>query len=480
MSSDALLVHPPVLGPEVLEAPVQHDPEPDRSFRVLVTTVLLALALLATALTAANALRGPRVVRADVDAARASTVAGQHWTLDLDQRAVADKVEVALTPDVPVTVSVVDRRVDVRFERPLDLATTYTLRATVPGTGSHGVSHLVERLTTPAAEVYLLERAGRVDDAGTDRVLRTDLADGRQQAVFSGRSVQEVASAAPYLAVVQADGANGRGSLSTVRLGPDGQGAPPVGVAGGTVLQQLRSSGAGGLFGYVSVAVGTDDPPQLHALDPATGRTGLVLGSDGQPIQAVDWRFVPGTSQMVVQTPDLLVWLVDPWNRTPVRPLGGHSYLVDFVPGTRQLLVDDRARTVLDLTSGQQHELTAPLVPPGKVVYQAWTLATPERTPVLLSGVDASGVTTSDLSLVVGDGGMDARQVWEVPSGSTLARTCLSPNGQLLELDVVPAGAQADGYAIVPGSVGVRAVLVDLGSGHVAGPFAGAASTWCH
>ena len=478
MSSDAMLAHAPVLGPEVLEAPPP-GPGPERSFRVLVTTVLVVLALLAAGLTAANALRGPRVVRADVDPARASAVAGQHWTLDLDQTTVADGVEVALEPEVPVTTSVTDRRVDVRFERPLDLATTYTLRATLPGTGSHGVSHVVERLTTPTGEVFLLQRAGRADDAGTDRVLRTDVATGRQEAVFHAPGVQEVASAAPYLAVVRGDGANGRGALETVRLGPGSSGAA-VPVASGSVLQQLRSSGAGGLFGYVSVAVGTDDPPQLHALDPATGRTGLVLGSDGQPIQAVDWRFVPGTSQMVVQTPDLLVWLVDPWNRTPVRPLGGHSYLVDFVPGTRQLLVEDRTRTVLDLATGQQHELTSPLAPAGQVVYQSWTLATPERTPVLLSGVDASGVTTSDLTLEVGDGGMGGRPVWEVPTGSTVVRTCLSPNGQLLELDVAPPGAAPDGYPIVPGSVGTTAVLVDLGSGQVSGPFPGAASTWCH
>ena len=477
MSSDVVLAHGPALGREVVEVPPPGT-GPGRSFRVLVTTVLVVLALLAAGLTAANALRGPRVVRADVDPARASTVAGQHWTLDLDQATVADGVEVALEPDVPVTVEVTGRRVDVRFERPLDLATSYTLRARLPGTGSHGVSHVVERLTTPPGELFLLRRSGPADDAGTDEVLRTDVETGRQEAVFRAAGIQEVATAAPYLAVVRADGANGRGALETVRLGA-GPGGSPVPVASGSVLQQVRSSGAGGLFGYVSVAVGTDDPPQLHALDPATGRTGVVLGSDGQPIQAVDWRFVPGTSQMVVQTPDLLVWLVDPWNRTPVRPLGGHSYLVDFVPGTRQLLVEDRTRTVLDLATGQQHELAAPLAPPGQVVYQSWTLATPERTPVLLSGVDASGVTTSDLTLEVGDGGMGGQPVWEVPAGSTVVRTCLSPNGQLLELDVAPPGAAPDGYPIVPGSVGTTAVLVDLGSAQVRGPFPGGSSTWC-
>ena len=346
---------------------------------------------IAVALTVANARRGPRIQKSSVDVVLASSTAGQRWTLVLDQPVVAASVVVNITPDVAHDVDVAGTHITVRLQRPLDLGTTYILRATVTGSATGAPASITERVTTPPAHTFLLHRADKFGSQALDTVLRTEVRTGAQEVVLQARGIEETASAPPYLAVAQQDPELKSGSLQVLKVGP-GSGPDPSGVdaglpAGGrAVYAQLHASGSGGIFGFVTIPldIGNGLEDGLHVLDPVTGRHGVVVGPQGEPLVPQTWHFVPGTTQIVAQTLDNQVWLVDAWNKSPPRPLGAHNTVDGFVPGTRELLVEDQDTLLgLDLSSGRCRTATPPTRSDGFNVYESWEVAASEQRPML-------------------------------------------------------------------------------------------------
>jgi hypothetical protein len=78
-----------------------------------------------------------------------------------------------------------------------------------------------------------------------------------------------------------------------------------------------------------------------------------VSGFDGKPFEPLDWAFVPGTTSIVAQAADNSFYLIDPLHGTPTQPLGGHSRMYGFVPGSTTLIVDDNGDyKAIDLATG--------------------------------------------------------------------------------------------------------------------------------
>lgn len=463
-------------------------PRPGLPFEALALVLTVTLVLLAAGLTVANAVQGPRVQSSSVDVVRASSSAGQRWIVDLDQPVVPETVELTITPDVDHRLDVEGRRLTVRLQRPLDLATVYTLRIVVTGSLTGAAGDVSEQVVTPPAETFLLHRPARSRSGAADSVLRTDVSTGTQETVFRGIGVEQLAAAAPYLAVVQHDPATQEvGSLRLVDLAAspdagDPRAAPPAQAARpdvtAAVLAQLHASGPGGVFGYVATLDdrSNGDRHELHVLDPVTRRNSVVLGPDGQPIDPQTWRFVPGTTQIVVQAWDAQVWIADPWNRQPLRPLGSHNLVDGFVAGTRELLVEDQNSLLgLDLASGRRRTITRAALPAGHTVYESWEVQSPDPRPVVLAA-PGPGDTGPTLTLVLGE---DPRPVWSVSDGSTIEWTCRSANGQFLTLDVAPPRAVADDYEIAPGLLGTSTVVIDTHTRQVSRPAQGSMPTWC-
>jgi hypothetical protein len=61
-----------------------------------------------------------------------------------------------------------------------------------------------------------------------------------------------------------------------------------------------------------------------------------------------------------------------------------------------------------------------------------------------------------------------------------IATVCLSPNGQLLAVEVVPPGTETDGYEVVPGYRKSRVIVIDSSTGSVQGDEAGFGASWCN
>ena len=98
--------------------------------------------------------------------------------------------------------------------------------------------------------------------------------------------------------------------------------------------------------------------------DPVTGKLIKVSGFDGKPFQPLDWAFVPGTTSIVAQTADTSFYLIDPLNGRPTQPLGGHSRMYGFVPGSTTLIVDDNGDyKAIDLATGNTSTLAIDTCP---------------------------------------------------------------------------------------------------------------------
>jgi hypothetical protein len=171
--------------------------------------------------------------------------------------------------------------------------------------------------------------------------------------------IEQYAVADPAIAVVTSD-ADGAGTLT---VGPVDGSEPTQTLAENSDISQLKSSGPSGLLGFVLTPLSDPDrggDGQLHLCDPVTAKLITVSGFDGKPFEPLDWAFVPGTTSIVAQTADNSFYLIDPLTGRPIQPLGGHSKLYGFVPGSTTLIVDDNGDyKSIDLARGTTSTLPA-------------------------------------------------------------------------------------------------------------------------
>lgn len=302
------------------------DPQPSqRGFHQVVATTIVLLMVAAASLSVANARQGPRLTSAEVNVSATVQRSGQRLLLRTDQNVTPVADQVVVTPEVLFEVSSDGPVVMLRFGRPLDYATTYDVVVPVRSAATGAASTFSHSLRTPDATMYLLQRVGtQGNDGPEDEVVQTSTAGTGRQVVHRGSDVQGFAVAEPAIAVVSQDAEAGEKLVVT----PLDQSGPSRFVGDRAVFTRLKSSGPGGLFGYL---VGPQDPaeqqtPRLELYDSVTGEATRVKGIDGLPLTPLDFLFIPGTRSVVVQMDDSSF-------SSSIPPREGHRCLSEVTNG---------------------------------------------------------------------------------------------------------------------------------------------------
>lgn len=484
----------------------------NRRMRISRITVFAILGLLAAGLAGANLVQPPRLKALDANTALLVSRTDQRVQLHLSQPidAVAPDA-VSVTPATPVDVTSDGSSLTIRFLEMLDTGTEYRIEARVRGaaTGSDGV--ITAPVRTPDPATYTVNRS----DAG-DRLLEHRLQNpGATRAVLTAPRIQEYARTAAGLAVVSRD-ETGRAALSI--HSETGGGAEtgsftdpdPFRIMSAGHLGQLRSESNSGVIGVVASGVGDDSTEYdrtLLVIDPATVIVSTVTDVDGAAIPVRDWRFIPGTTSLVFQSPDgrLFGWEAVPEPR--VFDLGLAADLLDFIPGTTTLAVArDSGAALVDLSGAVTGTLDAPLSPtpieppeesegsdPSAVlaVSSDSTLArlapSGAETHATSENVDhrSAGSPLGDGSLAVGgsvevqeDG--KARTIFTPAAQSTrIGRVCLSPNAEFAAIETVSAGGTSDGTPVALGFTHTTTNYVRIDSGETVRSAIGGLSDWC-
>jgi uncharacterized repeat protein (TIGR03943 family) len=145
---------------------VSDPPNREHRFRLTAAVTIGALLLAVAGLTAANAVRGPRLLDVQINPAAAVEGAGQRLVLRVDQTVAhltADQVTV--TPSVPVETTSDRAALILRFTDSLRYATSYQIAAKVRSATTGASSTLRYSFRTPEGAFYVLQRATSNADA---------------------------------------------------------------------------------------------------------------------------------------------------------------------------------------------------------------------------------------------------------------------------------------------------------------------------
>jgi WD40 repeat protein len=381
--------------------------------------------------------------------------------------------QVTVTPRVPVEPTSDGAAVILRFADSLSYATTYEIVARVRSATTGASSTLRYSFRTPDGAFYALQRAAsNADDDAPAQIVHHFIGSTEQKVVRRQPHIEQYAVADPAMAVVTSD-ADGAGTLT---VGPIDGSEPTQTLADNSDISQLKSSGPSGLLGFVLTPLsdpGRGGDGQLHLYDPVTAKLITVSGFDGKPFEPLDWAFVPGTTSIVAQTADTSFYLIDPLHGTPTQPLGGHSRMYGFVPGSTTLIVDDSGGyKAIDLARGTTSTLPAIDLPEAAALQQLLPLAGDRGYVGWVATQDGAG-----LVVVISDG--HARQIYAEdpdPAGG-IQSICLSPNGQYLAVAKLPRD-----IATNPDSSGFanKTEFVDIATGRTDHDVAGSQVNWCN
>jgi hypothetical protein len=451
-----------------------------RRFQRSWLTVVAVLAVAAAGLGLASVAQGPRLSSAAFNVGAAVERAGQRLVLKADQPlAPVEARDVTIDPAAPIELTADGAQLTVRFTGMLRYATEYriTVRVRSAATGAEG--RLEYRFATPDVDTFSLVRHDPGTD-GTDRVVRHSLSgDTADVTVLEAPHVQEYAPIGETIAAVVLDD---RDAPSLVLVTPDGM-TTPVSVPSARGIRGLRVATSGDLLGYIVEGEGVTGATTLYLLDLSDGSWVPieVRGPGDTALTPLDWTFVPGTTSLVMQAADQQLYLVDPVAGTEATPLGQHTELRGFLPGTLRLVVaDPDGGAIVDLTDGTTTALELPLAeaPPG-LYPGAFVLTSPAsyvelyNDPMGYADVGARSI----LYAVDADG---TRELFRPATAtSRIGAVCLSPNGQYLAVEVVPGGATPDNYPNAPGWSGTTIYYVDAASGATSRGVTGMAADWC-
>lgn len=454
----------------------------DRRFATTVALTVAVLLVLTAALTAANAVRGPRLAAANVSPESLVTRSG-HLELRADQRIETVRAsDVSIAPTVGFDVATEEATLLVRFTEALRYSTTYVVTASVRSVTTGAAATLRYSFETPAAELFALRRAGPAA-AGTrvradDEIVRWR-PDAAEQVLYRAPRIQDFAVAEPAVAAITLDAQN-VGTLSVSRLGAvDAPPAAPRTIVRQDDITEVRSSGPGGVFGFVVNTYPEANvlPNRLFLYDPdGAGTMTPVLGRDKKPLSVNNWDFVPGTTSIVIQTADSEVYLVDPLEGGPLRPLGAHVLVQGFIPGTATLVVEDLDKnTAIDLATGRATLRPAARLAADAQLNEVLPTAGKDRSVLLVAQVTGERLEYRLLDTE----GTTTRVLYQPPAGIRLQRLCSSPNGQYLSVEENPWNSAVDDYLNTPGFSPSSTVLLDRASGQRVHLVPGFLVDWC-
>jgi WD40 repeat protein len=441
-------------------------------FRLTAALTIGALLLAAAGLTVANTRQGPRLLDAQINPGAAVEGAGERLVLRVDQTvAEVTADQVIVTPRVPVEPTSDGAALILRFADSLSYATTYEIVAKVQSATTGASSTLTHSFQTPDGSFYILQRAASNADA-PDQIVHHVIGTTEQRVVRSQPHIDQYAIADPAIAIVTSD-ADGS---STLTVGPLDGSQPNQTLADNSDISQLKSSGPSGLLGFVLTPLSDPDLApggQLHLYDPVTGKLIKVSGFDDKRLDPLDWAFVPGTTSIVAQTADTSLYLIDPLNGNRTQPLGGHSRMYGFVPGSTTLIVDDNGDyKAIDLATGNTSPIPALDLPEAADLQQLLPLGGDRGYIGWMATEDGAASV-----VVINDG--NARQIYAEEPYATggIQNICLSPNGQYLAVAKLPRDAATN-----PDSSGFanKTEFVDTATGRTDHDEAGSQVNWCN
>lgn len=467
----------------------RHERSRGRRFRRVNAIVLTGLAVAAVGLGAANATQGPRLSSAEINTRAVVARAEQRLVLTANQPlADVEPSQVRVSPSTRIDdVSVDGPTLTIRFADILDYDTDYAVSvADVSGAFTTAVGTLRHGFSTPSVDVFTLLRdtadAGGQDSP--DRIFRNSPTGAQSAEVFQAPRIQEyVVSDTVLVAATRTE--DGGSSLVLTSLTDGGSATVPTPVGGPLHDLRLSEQLLGFRLGEEVDPVTSAHVAPLFLLD-LTDPSGVPIeatGLDGAPLSVRDFVFVPGSMALVVQAADDQLYLLDPISGTPPTPLGQHAELRGFVPGTTDLVVaDPQSGSVIDLADGSVAPLDLPAADADPATTAGKLVVLGEdRYVQQFDRVDyALARTTIGSELLLVDPSGTERIFRPTTETSRIRDFCVSPNGQLLAIEVVPLDGVTDGYDLLPAYSDMTTYFVDLSTGTTTRSVSGFLPSWCH
>lgn len=417
-----------------------------RRFSIALAVVVGVLAVVAGAGAAVSTALGPRVTDVQVDPDAAIAAAGSRLIVTTTQSlAEVDPEQVTVTPATPFRVDTSGRTVGIRFTLPLYDETTYTVRIDgLEGVGGGPTASVEETFTTPALEIFLLQRHTDADDS----VFRTDLTGEGAVPVVTAPQIEEYRTTERFVvaSTVEDDAAR------VVVAGYDGQGRRELALPGAGVVTSLQAADRGNTVGFLY----TDLDLTARAARESVLYTVSLADPDAEPVavpppgeetRVEDWRFVPGTDSILMLSFDGALTLITPDGEAV--SLGSALFIHGIAPGGTIAYVDRADGTVaIDLATAEE----TPIATVDEALGQVREIVPVPggdgatlRTATVFEGF---AVSSSGVLLVEADGA--AEPVFEVGPADAILQTCVSPSGRYAAILVAPevAANTYDGYLL--------------------------------
>lgn len=449
---------------------------PSRRFGLALAAVLGILVLVGAAFGAVSLTQGPRITGVQVDPAHAIDSSGSRVILTANQSlAAVDPAKVSVEPAVPFTVDAAGRGIGIRFTVPLDDETTYTVTvADAVGAGGGPSSTLTTSFTTPASNIFLLNRSEK-----KDTIFRTDLTGERAVPVFAADKINDFRATSSQLVVTveEDDGSH------LLVMNRDGSGQRELPLPGEGFVNAIQVSERGGLVGYSysdRELSDTEGRASVLVTQPLNEKDSepQVVEVGGDEVSVFSWQFVPDSAALLFIDFDGALSLVDRSTDAGVQSLGLAANIQGISRGTYTAVVErlDGSVVQLNLADGSEQPLAA-----SQPDYGIATTITPYPGGTLRHVVarDESGIPTGQAIVRVDDDGI-ATPLVEVPETDSILQACASPSGQYAAVVIAPDMTDNPyDEMLLPLPTTMETHLYDLRSGDEIVALTGFDASWC-
>lgn len=387
--------------------------------------LLLSVVLVASGLAVVNAVQPPRIIA--VESYPGALVAGGgarvllKFNQPLSPVAAAD---VWADPEVPVTVAAEGSDLTITLGDALGYGESLRLGATVTSAATGRSGAVATEVRAPDTRVATLVR-----HPDGDRIVATDLVSGGPPVDLVVRPrIQEFALAPGRVFAITAD-ERGRAELTSTASG-SGETVSVITRSDAT-LTQLRSDESSLQLGVVASGLRlagqlTDRSLLLFDASRERGAPVVLADSAGDPLRVADWRFVPGTTAVVVRDAEGAVWRADPALGQAAVALGGAGEAVSL-PGPEMPVEVSAGGTHLNWVAGPS--AGSRYTPPG--------------------------------------------------TASRIGEVCSSPNGRVIAAEVVSSEGISDEREVRPGFTHTNTVFLDAHTAEPMRSMIGFAPHWC-
>lgn len=447
----------------------------DRRFLTTILLVVGILAVIVAGLSAVSLFQGPRISHVQVDAAEAIEASGSRVILTANQALQQiDESQVTVDPAVPFSVDASGRNIGIRFTVPLDDATEYTVKvADVTGSGGGPASDLQTAFTTPAAEIFLLNRTDE-----DDSIFRTDLTGEQAVPVFTSPRINDYRATSTALVVAVEDDDGSR----ILVMDRDGKNERELELPGDGYVRSVQVSERGGLVGYIysDRTISEDSGRASVLVTQSLSGTGApqIVEVGGEEASIAEWQFVPDSAAVLFIDFAGVLSLDDRSGDAGAQNMGLAARLLGVSRGTYTAVVEriDRSIVELNLADGSETPLAA-----SDPDFGPATEITPFPGGTLRHIVARaeSGLPTGQATIRVDDEGV-ATPLLEVESGNAILQACASPSGQYAAVTVAPNLIEnVYDDMLVPLPKTLQTHLFDLRSGEELVALTGFDVSWC-